>query len=279
MKRSRVLSSCLALVPALVLLGAAAPASAANCKNLWCQSSADWRDGGFGSSYSFWTGIETRADHAGDAAYDSTYLKAGAELNVTAKVLGKRVTIADVSALAYNNQGESYGLVEVVAAGNVLVSAGLANETTYGFDRTLFKADDKIKLLGVKIRLEGKVSGGLGVDVSPNLQGNTIELAATPFTNAYAKVGASVGASCAKVSVSGSATAIDLEVPSSASATIGAGGDIGYAVSSDYALQAMNGKIKVKVKVCGASKSKTLANFRGANSSGPLLHEAGTLSF
>jgi len=268
----------LAVLPALAVLAVATPSAAANnCKNLWCQSSNDWADSGFGSSYNLWTGIETKADHPGDAAFDSTYLKAGAELNVTAKVLGKRASIADVSAIAFNNQGTTSGGIEIVAAGSVLYSNGFENAKTYGFDRTLIKASDSIKILGVKVHLDGKVTGGLGVTVSPSLQNDTIELAATPFTNAYAKVSASVGAACASVGVSGSMTAIDLEVPSSASASFGANG-LGYAVSSRYDLQALNGKIKVKVKVCGSSKSKTLASFNGLRSSGNLLNESGTIS-
>ena len=150
--RTKRFTSCLALLPALGLLAAATPASAGpTCRNLWCESSADWRDGGFGSSYRFWTGIETKADHAGDAAYDSTYFKGGAEMNVTAKVLGKRVTIADVGAIAYNNQGESYGEMKVIAAGQVLASGEISDEVEYGLERTLIDASDKIKLLGVKI--------------------------------------------------------------------------------------------------------------------------------
>jgi len=274
--RSKILSSCLAALPALAVAAYAVPADAA-CKNLWCQQSAEWKDGGFGASYSFWTGIETKADHSNDPAFDPAYLKAGGELNVTAKVLGKRQTIADVSAIAYNNAEETYGAVSVVALGQVLAEYGMEKGATYGFDRTFFKADDKIKVLGVKVKLKGKATGALGVDVNPSLQDGAIVLDVRPFTYAYASVDASVGASCASVGVSGSATAIELEVPSSASASVQPNG-IGYAVASDYDLQAINGKIKVKVKVCGTKKTKTIASFGGARSSGTLLNTSGTLS-
>jgi len=275
--RSRFLSHCLAIVPALVLAGLATPASAA-CRNLWCQSSAGWSDSGFGSSYSLWTGIETKADHPDDARYDSSYLKAGAEFDVTAKVLGKSGSIANISALAHNDQGETAGWVSIVAAGTELVGAEMSNTITYGFDRTLLKADDSIKLLGVKIRLKGKVTAGLGVDLTPSLRDGAIEMTAAPFANAYASVDASVGASCAKVGVSGNMTALEFDAPVTAAATVTGGGTIGYSVDSAYSLHALDGKIKVKLKLCGTSKSKTIASFHGPTSAGPLVRASGTLS-
>jgi len=277
--RSKLPSSCLGALAALGLLTAATPAAAGpTCKNLWCESAADWHDGGFGASYSFWSGIETKADHPKDPSFDATYFKGGAEMNVTAKVLGKRVTIAEVGAIACNHQGDAWGEVKVVAAGQVIASAEMSDQAEFGVDRTLINADDKIKLLGVKIKLKGKVSGGVGLTVDPSFGADGIGVTATPFTNAYAKVSASVGASCASVGVEGSLTAIDLEVPSSVSASFDAGG-MEYAVASDYDLHAIDGKIKVKLKVCGVKESKTLAKFKGARLAGGLLHTSGTLQF
>ncbi len=272
-------SACAAALPALALLLTSTPAQAGKtCDNLWCQASDSWSDSGFGSSFDMWTGVETKADHPGDAAYDSSYLKAGVEIGARGKVLGKSRDLANVTAIAYNNQGEAYGLIEVEAVGTVLVSAEMTNTITYGFDRTFFKADDGIKIAGFKVTVKGEAGGGFGVDVAPTLQDGAIGLSATPFANAYAKASAKAGGKVAGAGVSGSATLVEFAVPLSASASIEPGGDIGYNVDSSYDLHALDGKLNAWIKVFGKKHKKTLFSFNGPSSAATLVRTSGTLA-
>lgn len=275
----KILATAALILPCAAVLTLSAPAAAGtSCTNLWCQSSQSWSDGGFGSSYSLWSGIETKKDHPDDTAYDATYLKAGADFSATAKVLGKSQSIAHVMALATNNQGSTWGYYWVDIGGTILAWGSLSNTVNVGWSRTFFHADDSIHLLGVKISLDGKATGELGVDVTPALQNGAIVLTADPYVGAYGDVDAHVGVACAGVGVSGSLTALDVHAPVSVSATIGAGNALDYDVTGSYSLHTLDGKLKVKLSYCGSSDSKTLVDFDGFTAGSTFLNKSGTLS-
>lgn len=263
--------------PCVALLGVASPAAAGTtCQNLWCQSGESWSNGSFGASYSLWTGIETKRDHAADPAYDALYFKLGAELSATAKALGKGMTIAEAYALGENHQGVSSARYKVAAVGIVLLEGEVSNQFTWEIDRTFFRADADIKLLGVGIDLDGKVAGQLGLTITPTPTTNGMQLSVIPSAAAYADVDAHVGAACASVGVSGSLTALDLSIPTTAKVDF-SGGKLNYGLLNYFSLHSLDGKLRVKLSYCASSDSKTLVNFDGYTIDKSLFFTGGSL--
>lgn len=261
-----------ALASCAAILGTSASAFAGTtCQNLWCQSSQGFNDGGFGSSYSLWAGIETKKDHASDPAYENTYFRGGADLAVTAKAFGSSKTIVEGNAIALYHQGVGTIGYELAAMGTVLYSGGVSNTISLGVSRTFFSVDDSIKLLGVKISLDAKITGELGIDVTPYFQTGAVSVAANPYAAAYTEVDASVGAACASVGVSGDLTAIDFSAPTNATCVPGSSSSFIWAHSA-YDLHSLDGKLKVNLEYCLDKDSKTLVNFNGFSASGTLLN-------
>lgn len=277
--RQRILSIVPLLASCAAVLGAATPAAAGTtCQNLWCRSAAGWSDGGFGSSYSLWTGIETKKDHPTDPAYDAAYLKLGGDLSVSATAFDKNLTVAEVQALGQNQKGVSSVGYELAAVGVVLYAGQMSNTLTVGFSRPFFEANDSINVSGIKIKLSAKVAGDLALSASPSFFANGVAVTATPAAAAYADVDASVGAACAKVGVSGSMTALDLSVPVTATARLSGTSSLTFGIDGRYALDSLNGSLKVKVNYCAGSASKTLFKFDGFSTSGTFINTSGTLA-
>ncbi|MDC3962008.1 hypothetical protein [Polyangium jinanense] len=276
----RILPTFALLAPFAALLAAPAPAAAApSCSGPVCQDAASWTDGGFGASYSFWTGLQSKKNFQTDASYGADYLKMGADIHATAKAFGVSKPIVDAYALAYHNNGESWGGVHVAAVGVVLYSESITNAIPFGVSRTFFKADEDISLLGVHIDLDGKVGGELGVDVTPSITSSYMSLMAEPYARAYADADADVGAACASVAVKGSLTALDLHVPAVITATYPEDNSMSVLMSLDYSLHSLDGKLKVELEYCMDSDSKTLVNFDGFTAGGQLFAKWGNISW
>ncbi|MDI3289362.1 hypothetical protein [Polyangium sp. 15x6] len=276
----KLLPALALLTPLAALLVASSPAAAApSCSGPVCQDAAGWSDSGFGASYTFWTGLQSKKNFQTDPSYGADYLKLGAEIQATAKAFGVSKPIVDAYALIYNNNGESWGGVHVAAVGVVLYSASITNAIPFGVSRTFFKADEDISLLGVHIDLDGKVGGELGVDVIPSITSSYLSLMAEPYARAYADVDADVGAACASVSVKGSLTALDLHVPAAITVTYPEDDSMSVLMSLDYSLHSLDGKLKVELEYCLDTDSKTLVNFDGFTAGGQLFSKWGTISW
>ncbi|WIG96742.1 hypothetical protein [Myxococcus sp. SDU36] len=150
--------------------------------------------------------------------------------------------------------GPVFGLVEVFDYQGRLTyqkqfgTVGPVNDAPK-FTRKYFEAEKSITVMGYPVKLKAAVTGETGIAVTGELGLSTVKLTTTPSAKLYATASAGVDFVVASLSVDGTLTLIEAQLPVNTQIVASSCSTLNWKLTADATIKALAGDIKVKLKI------------------------------